>query len=148
MPGAVDAAEAFLSEASEPEIREHVARVASVIDGFESPYGMELLATVDWVAIHEPEVRTVDEATAAVESWNERKRRGSSVSTSRLPGTGCGSRAGSAPDNETPQCLKVCVALAMFSRGLLSTQTQQRSTDYKNGLDVVKSALRIPEERV
>ena len=56
VPGAVDAAEAFLSEASKPEIREHVARVASVIDGFESPYGMELLAAVDWVAIHEPEV--------------------------------------------------------------------------------------------
>jgi O-acetyl-ADP-ribose deacetylase (regulator of RNase III) len=73
--GTVEAADEFLSDAQDPEIRERITRVASVIDGFESPYGMELLATVDWVATHEPEAGSVEEATAAVHGWNERKRR-------------------------------------------------------------------------
>ena len=35
---------------------------------------MELLASVHWVATHEPGVRTLDEAIAAVHSWNDRKK--------------------------------------------------------------------------
>jgi hypothetical protein len=36
---------------------------------------MELLATVDWVAVHEPNAKTLSEATEAVGAWNDRKRR-------------------------------------------------------------------------
>jgi O-acetyl-ADP-ribose deacetylase (regulator of RNase III) len=48
-------------------------RVAKLIGGFETPYGMELLATVHWVAGHEA-ASTADEAMAKVYSWNDRKR--------------------------------------------------------------------------
>ena len=48
-----------------------------LIDGFESPYGLELLATVHWVATHEDRAaRTdVDLAVRLVQSWSRRKER-------------------------------------------------------------------------
>ena len=54
VPGALDAANQFLEDEPAPALRERVGRVAALIEGFESPYGMELLATLDWVAVHEP----------------------------------------------------------------------------------------------
>jgi len=50
-------------------------RVAEVIDGFETPYGMELLSTVHWVGRHaDPPVSDAASAIAAVQAWNERKK--------------------------------------------------------------------------
>lgn len=77
LPGAVDEADAFLSD--DAEARERLGRVAGLIEGFETPYGMELLATVHWVAHHaspgtaEP-ARDADQAISAVHAWNARKR--------------------------------------------------------------------------
>lgn len=45
---------------------EHTSRV---IDGFESPLGMELLATVDWLLIKESCAPTVDDIKDALKSW-------------------------------------------------------------------------------
>jgi O-acetyl-ADP-ribose deacetylase (regulator of RNase III) len=73
VPGALDEAERLLAE--EPDARERLERVRQLIEGFESPYGMELLGTVHWVAIHE--VSNSHDAKAIVEAvrgWNERKR--------------------------------------------------------------------------
>ena len=50
LPGAVDAATAFLAD--KPESRQRLERVTDLIEGFETPYGMELLATVHWVVHH------------------------------------------------------------------------------------------------
>jgi len=47
-------------------------RVADLIEGFETPFGMELLATVHWVAAHEG-ARTPEEAMVKTHAWNERK---------------------------------------------------------------------------
>ncbi len=74
VPNALSDAEEYLESQGEGSIRDHVNRVARLIEGFETPYGMELLATVHWVANHEPHARTVDEAVAAVQAWNGRKR--------------------------------------------------------------------------
>ncbi|MDQ8020680.1 MAG: macro domain-containing protein [Moraxellaceae bacterium] len=52
-----------------------VQRVGELIEGFQSPYGMELLATVHWVLTQEPDIHTSDDALRAVQTWNERKRR-------------------------------------------------------------------------
>ncbi len=43
-----------------------------LIDGFETPYGLELLATTHWVAVHE---QAGDAAAAAelVRDWSQRK---------------------------------------------------------------------------
>lgn len=49
------------------------ARVADLVEGFETPYGLELLATVHWVANHDG-ARTLDEAIKATHSWGARKQ--------------------------------------------------------------------------
>ena len=50
-------------------------RVDALIDGFETAYGMELLASVHWVASHEDEPATSPEAAVQlIHDWNARKR--------------------------------------------------------------------------
>ena len=75
LPGAQQAAHEFLARArAEGDDDERLARVVKLIEGFESPYGMELLASVHWVAAHEG-AATLDEAVARIHAWSERKRR-------------------------------------------------------------------------
>lgn len=51
-------------------------RVARLIEGFETPYGLELLSSVHWVAIHEKKPASSPiMAIQAVHEWNDRKRR-------------------------------------------------------------------------
>jgi hypothetical protein len=74
LPGAVEKADAFL--AAHPPSLQRLSRVAEVIEGFETPYGMELLSSVHWVAHHgENPAKTADAAVEAVRAWNERKRK-------------------------------------------------------------------------
>lgn len=55
---------------------DRLKRVATVIEGFETPYGLELLSSVHWVAVHgNGEISNQDEAVQAVQKWNERKRK-------------------------------------------------------------------------
>lgn len=70
MPGAVEDATAFIAE--RPELRERYDRVERLIDGFETPYGLELLASTHWVVVHE---HAEEPALAAerVRAWNARK---------------------------------------------------------------------------
>jgi O-acetyl-ADP-ribose deacetylase (regulator of RNase III) len=67
-------AEAFIAEKQHSELAGQVDRVGRLIDGYQSSYGMELLASVHWVAAHEADVRSLDDAVAAVHAWNDRKR--------------------------------------------------------------------------
>jgi hypothetical protein len=71
VPGAVDDASTFLAD--HPETRARFERVADLVEGFETPFGMELLATVHWVATRDG-ADAADEAVAAVHRWSERKR--------------------------------------------------------------------------
>lgn len=66
-------AEAFVKANGHARLEGHVERVARLIEGFQSPYGMELLATVHWVATREADVHTFEQVLGAVKSWNERK---------------------------------------------------------------------------
>ncbi len=74
MSAAVSEADEFIRKSADDELRYHVERVRYLIEGFETPYGMELLSTVHWVRTRESGVRTVDDAIAAVHDWNQRKR--------------------------------------------------------------------------
>lgn len=66
-------AEKVLNE-SAPDTQKYLSRVFEVIDGFETPYGMELLATVHWVAHYfDPPAHDVDQAYEYVHAWNEHK---------------------------------------------------------------------------
>lgn len=72
LPGAADQAAAFLAE--DPATRARIDRVSALIEGFETPFGMELLATVHWVMAHSQDAReSEDAAIAAVHGWNARK---------------------------------------------------------------------------
>lgn len=51
VPGAIDDADAFL--AAHPATSERFDRVTSLVAGFETPFGLELLATAHWVATNE-----------------------------------------------------------------------------------------------
>jgi O-acetyl-ADP-ribose deacetylase (regulator of RNase III) len=74
LPGAAKEAETFLTD--HPQTQAHFDRVAEVIDGFETPYGMELLSSVHWIATKEDPAAKVsaDAAVTGVLNWNERKR--------------------------------------------------------------------------
>jgi hypothetical protein len=67
-------AEAFIAEQDHAELAGHVERVGRLIDGYQSSYGMELLASVHWVAVHEHGVHSLGDAVAAVHGWNDRKK--------------------------------------------------------------------------
>lgn len=71
VPGAVKDAAAFLGK--HEKTRERFDRVASLVEGFESPFGLELLSTVHWILRSESEL-TVEELIAKTYAWNERKR--------------------------------------------------------------------------
>lgn len=63
--------EARVYLADHPQTRARIERVSDLIEGFETPFGMELLATVHWVAAHD-EV-TDGDPFGAVRAWNPRK---------------------------------------------------------------------------
>jgi hypothetical protein len=48
--------------------------VEALIDGFETPYGLELLATTHWVAVHDG-ARDPSTAAQLVRQWSPRKAR-------------------------------------------------------------------------
>ena len=72
VPGAVEEAKNALAE--KPETGQRIERVADLVEGFESPFGLELLATVHWVATREG-ASSDDEAIARTYEWGPRKRR-------------------------------------------------------------------------
>ena len=74
MPDAVADAERFLKENGEKQSLDRLDKVQRLIEGFETPYGMELLATVHWVSMHvENPPASVDEAIPRVQKWSSRK---------------------------------------------------------------------------
>ncbi len=58
---------------SDQALRDRIRRVQQLIEGFESPFGLELLSTVHWVN-HNDEASTASAAADAVASWNTRKQ--------------------------------------------------------------------------
>jgi O-acetyl-ADP-ribose deacetylase (regulator of RNase III) len=72
LPGAIKDAQDFL--ANDTETINRFRRVADLVDGFESPFGLELLATVHWVATVDG-VKDNDQIVNAVHAWNEGKKK-------------------------------------------------------------------------
>lgn len=71
VPGAVKEAEDFLAD-DEP-VRERFDRVGNLVEGFETPFGLELLATVHWVSTREQPTSLAD-LVNRVYAWNDRKQ--------------------------------------------------------------------------
>lgn len=72
VPGAVKDAEVFLKD--DAETRARFARVANLVEGFETSFGLELLSTVHWLATHE-HVTGTEDAISHTYAWSDRKRR-------------------------------------------------------------------------
>lgn len=72
LPGAIETALPLLQD--DNTIRDRFDRVAELVDGFETPFGLELLSTAHWVITKEGAL-DVAETVAAAHGWNERKRR-------------------------------------------------------------------------
>jgi O-acetyl-ADP-ribose deacetylase (regulator of RNase III)/uncharacterized protein YwgA len=72
LPNAIDAALEFLED---PEAAKRLRYVSDLIEGFETPYSLELLATIHWIATKEDEKAKVDvdAAITGLQNWNERK---------------------------------------------------------------------------
>jgi O-acetyl-ADP-ribose deacetylase (regulator of RNase III) len=70
LPGAVDKADAFLID--HHATRDRFDRVASLVDGFETPYGLELLATAHWVVTKEA-AQAPAEIADAIYAWGPGK---------------------------------------------------------------------------
>jgi hypothetical protein len=74
IPGATEDAEAGLE--SNPPTRDRFQEVAALVEGFETPHGLELLATVHWLMKHERvRPRILDEVVRQTHAWHPRKVR-------------------------------------------------------------------------
>ncbi|GEM90048.1 type II toxin-antitoxin system antitoxin DNA ADP-ribosyl glycohydrolase DarG [Oceanithermus desulfurans] len=71
VPGALEDAQRALDSA--PDAQERLQRVAELVEGFESPHGLELLATVHWIAIRDKPV-DLDELEWRFYEWAPRKK--------------------------------------------------------------------------
>lgn len=70
VPGAVGDASAYLERRF--ATKDRLKRVSDLVDGFETPFGLELLATAHWVAFENPSAGD-DEVAEIIHAWNPRK---------------------------------------------------------------------------
>ena len=71
LPGAIEDATAFLDR--HPGTKKRLDRVAQLVEGYESSFGLELLATVHWLVTEHPS-STDNEVIAHTYAWSYRKR--------------------------------------------------------------------------
>ena len=70
-PGAVESAESFLAE--HERTRGHFDEVAQLVEGFETAFGLELLASAHWVMAKEGAANE-EEVAEAIYGWSPRKK--------------------------------------------------------------------------
>jgi len=73
MPSAVQKAEQYLQ--GDAEAYDRLRKVRAIIQGFETPYGLELLSTVHWVIEENGNINDIHQIAEAIHQWNERKRK-------------------------------------------------------------------------
>ncbi len=63
----------FLESLPDRDLEDRIRRLFDLAEGFETPYGMELLSSVHWCAMNESDTTELEPVTACVLSWNKRK---------------------------------------------------------------------------
>ena len=71
IPKAVEDAKNYLI--NKKNTNENFVKVAKLVDGFETPFGLELLSTVHWVVKNE-NASNLEEVISKIYNWNERKK--------------------------------------------------------------------------
>ncbi len=72
VPGAVEDATEALERF--PETRKRFGRVTHLVEGFESPFGLELLSTVHWILDRDNPGGVRADLIARTHGWNDRKK--------------------------------------------------------------------------
>jgi O-acetyl-ADP-ribose deacetylase (regulator of RNase III) len=77
MPGSEDEADRWLASQRDDATIRRIDAVMELVEGFASAYGLELLSTVHWAAVHEQGCHATDPAqlTEFIRNWNPRKGR-------------------------------------------------------------------------
>lgn len=70
IPGAVEDASNFLQQ--HPDTLTRLGKVTKLVEGFESPFGLELLSTVYWIIKNEP-VNSVSDVVKHTYDWGKHK---------------------------------------------------------------------------
>jgi len=73
VPASVDAADAIVSRHDDDQVR--LDSLLRLVEGFETPYSLELLATVHFASGHRPETSDPRALADRVASWSLRKAR-------------------------------------------------------------------------
>ena len=73
LPGGAREASEALTE--NHQIAERIQRVLELVEGYESAYGLELLASVHWMAARKGNDDDLSGVTKRVQSWSQRKQR-------------------------------------------------------------------------
>lgn len=71
VPGAAEDATVFLKQY--PDTQARFNKVAELVEGFESAFGLELLSTVHWIIKNEA-VDSIEEVVNHIYAWSDRKR--------------------------------------------------------------------------
>lgn len=71
VPGAIEEARRLLED--HHDTRRRFEKVSDLVEGFESPFGLELLSTVHWVVKDKPAL-SLNEVVEHVYAWNKHKR--------------------------------------------------------------------------
>lgn len=71
IPKAVEDAKNYLI--NKKNTNENFVKVAKLVDGFETPFGLELLSTVHWIVKNE-NASNLEEVISKIYNWNERKK--------------------------------------------------------------------------
>jgi O-acetyl-ADP-ribose deacetylase (regulator of RNase III) len=71
LPNAIEKATTFLRDY--PETHTRFEKVTDLVEGFESPFGLELLSTVHWIVKNEP-VNSLSDVIHCTYAWNQRKQ--------------------------------------------------------------------------
>lgn len=72
MPGAYEEAQKFIS--SQKETLSRLNKVIDLVDGFESPYGLELLSSVYWVKKYD-KAESTEAVFSCIHNWNRGKHK-------------------------------------------------------------------------
>ena len=71
VPGALEDAQDFLNDKVDTVQRMNM--VFDLVEGFETPFGLELLSTVHWI-VTEEHAQSIEDVIARTYAWNEHKR--------------------------------------------------------------------------
>ncbi len=72
LSGVAEEALAFLEE--HPESHKRFEKVADLVEGFESSFGLELLATVHWLVAHDESIKNKRDIVDKMYNWNDAKQ--------------------------------------------------------------------------